>query len=240
MSEVWKTLSVIDCSEFTGKKGNLTYLSWVWAWGTLMAHYPDSSYTYVEPAYLPDGSVMVEVSVTVAGTTRTMWLPVLDNRNKAIQGPTSRDISDARMRCLVKCIAMHGLGHYIYAGEDMPVGEGYSAEQKEMFDELVSGEDALAFLEFSKAVGDDVATALHNSGEPGKKVSLKKQCGELSAKGHAILDEYAGQITDEALAGDVHAAHLMGEVATAGPFCKKALWGRLSVEVQNILKDMRN
>ena len=50
-----------------------------------------------------------------------MWLPVMDNRNKAVVNPTSRDVSDARMRCLVKCIAMFGLGHYIYAGEDLPL-----------------------------------------------------------------------------------------------------------------------
>lgn len=117
---VWKTLSAIDCSKNVEKKGNLSYLSWAWAWQTLMEHYPDSTYTFSDPMTLCGDTVEVSVSVTVKGATHTMWLPVMDNRNKAIVLPTARDISDARMRCLVKAIAMHGLGIYIYAGEDLP------------------------------------------------------------------------------------------------------------------------
>ncbi len=121
---VWKTLSAIDCSKHVEKKGNLSYLSWAWAWQTLMEHYPDSSYEYYPiEAYgdCPENATAeVSVSVTVKGVTHMMWLPVMDHRNKAIVFPTSRDISDARMRCLVKCIAMHGLGIYLYAGEDLP------------------------------------------------------------------------------------------------------------------------
>ena len=117
---VWKTLSAIDCSKHVEKKGNLSYLSWAWAWQTLMEHYPDSTYTFSDPMTLCGDTVEVSVSVTVKGATHTMWLPVMDNRNKAIVLPTARDISDARMRCLVKAIAMHGLGIYLYAGEDLP------------------------------------------------------------------------------------------------------------------------
>jgi hypothetical protein len=120
MSNVWKTLSAIDCSKHVEKKGNLSYLSWAWAWQTLMEHYPDATYEYSDPMTLCGETVEVSVAVTVEGITHTMWLPVMDNRNKSIVGPTSRDISDARMRCLVKCIAMFGLGIYLYAGEDLP------------------------------------------------------------------------------------------------------------------------
>ena len=120
MSNVWKTLSAIDCSKNVEKKGNLSYLSWAWAWQTLMEHYPDSSYTYCPPTFLANETCEVNVSVTVEGKTHSMWLPVMDNRNKSIANPSTRDISDARMRCLVKCISMHGLGIYLYAGEDLP------------------------------------------------------------------------------------------------------------------------
>ena len=121
MSSVWTTLSSIDVSKHIEKKGNLSYLSWAYAWGTLMKHYPDASYCYFEPNIAPDGSVEVEVELTIEGITRRMWLPVMDNRNNSIISPTSRQVSDTRMRCLVKCIAMFGLGHYIYAGEDLPL-----------------------------------------------------------------------------------------------------------------------
>ena len=121
MSSVWTTLSAIDVSKHIEKKGNLSYLSWAYAWGTLMKYYPEASYFYDEPNVDPNGTVEVEVELTIEGITRRMWLPVMDHRNKAIVNPTSRDVSDARMRCLVKCIAMFGLGHYIYAGEDLPL-----------------------------------------------------------------------------------------------------------------------
>ena len=120
MSNVWKTLSAIDCSKNVEKKGNLSYLSWAWAWQTLNEHYPDSSYAFCPPTFLANETCEVNVAVTVEGKTHSMWLPVMDNRNKSIANPSTRDISDSRMRCLVKAIAMHGLGIYIYAGEDLP------------------------------------------------------------------------------------------------------------------------
>ena len=127
----WKKLSEIDVNENTEKKGNLTYLSWTWAWQQLMTHYPDSVYKFEPNEYHPDGSVTVHCSLTVDGITRTMWLPVMDNRNQSILQPTSRKVSDAKMRCLTKAIAMFGLGLYIYAGEDLPQGDLTSDKSSE-------------------------------------------------------------------------------------------------------------
>jgi len=126
---VWKTLSNIDVSEHIERKMNLSYLSWAWAWGTLMKHYPSANYKFntweresrvYDVMYYPDGSASVECIITIGELHRTMWLPVMDNRNNSISNPSSRQISDTKMRCLVKCMAMWGLGHYIYAGEDVP------------------------------------------------------------------------------------------------------------------------
>jgi len=128
--EIWRTLAPVDCSDHTDDKGGLTYLSWAWAWGTLMEYYPQSTYIFREWnrgdnvlcdffSY-PDGTVKVEVTIAIEGNERTMWLPVMDYRNSAIEKPTSRQISDAKMRCLAKCMAMFGLGFYLYAGEDLP------------------------------------------------------------------------------------------------------------------------
>ena len=145
MNNVWTTLSAIDVSKHIEKKGNLSYLSWAYAWGTLMTHYPNASYCYFEPNIAQDGSVEVEVELTIEGMTRRMWLPVMDHRNKAIQNPDSRAISDARMRCLVKCIALFGLGFSLYAGEDLPlvlvdnpISEVQSAKLKKLLEQTDS------------------------------------------------------------------------------------------------------
>lgn len=88
-----------------------------------MGHYPESDWVTHPDEVKPDGSVMVSSSVTIEEKTRNMFLPVMDNYNKAVQNPTAREISDTRMRCLVKNIALFGLGFYIYAGEDLPTDE---------------------------------------------------------------------------------------------------------------------
>ena len=119
--EIWKTLSKIDVKDHTKKVNNCTYLSWAWAWGVLMDHYPDATYVFHEPTIFEDGSVEVGCTVQIDGNERYMWLPVMVGYKHAAQiNPDARAISDARMRCLVKCLAMFGLGHYIYAGEDIP------------------------------------------------------------------------------------------------------------------------
>lgn len=125
-AEIWTTLSKINVNENIEKKGNLSYLSWTWAWSKLMEHFPDSYYHF-EDYKLEDGTVEVTCILSIhkgdQSVSRHMWLPVMDHRNKAIINPDSRQVSDAKMRCLVKTMAMFGLGHYIYAGEDIPSAE---------------------------------------------------------------------------------------------------------------------
>jgi hypothetical protein len=122
--EVWETLASVDVTENINQKGKMSYLSWAWAWAQLMKYYPESSYLFVEPEIDAAGTVMVSCAVTIRDgdkrLNRTMWLPVMDYKNNSVVNPTSREVSDNMMRCLVKCIAMAGLGHYIYAGEDLP------------------------------------------------------------------------------------------------------------------------
>lgn len=118
-NSIWDKLSKIDVSAKVEKKGRLNFLSWAWAWGTLMEHYPSATYAFGSNEYHVDDTVTVHCSLTINDLTHAMWLPVMDNRNNSVQNPTSRNISDTKMRCLVKCIAMFGLGHYIYAGEDI-------------------------------------------------------------------------------------------------------------------------
>ena len=121
--EVWQTLSAIDVSDHIEKKGKLSYLSWAWAYGIMMKHYPDLHYTFEEDKCTETGTVEIRCSVLLTendqSMVRNMWLPVMDHRNKAISNPDKFAINSSKMRCLTKCFAMFGLGHYIYAGEDL-------------------------------------------------------------------------------------------------------------------------
>lgn len=117
---IFETLSAINVNEHTKKKGQFTYLSWSWAWEQLMMHYPDASYEFLPLITYPDGTCEASVNVTVDGVIRNMMLPVMDFKNNAKKNPDAREISDTRMRCLVKCIAMFGLGIYLYSGESLP------------------------------------------------------------------------------------------------------------------------
>ena len=145
VKSVWEVLSKHPVTEKiekkwykdkSGKPYSLSYLSWAWAWGEVKKFYPEATYTIHEDIIYPNNTVEVRVSVTIEGQEHMMWLPVMDFKNNSKASPTSREISDARMRCLVKAIAMHGLGHYIYAGEDLPENEIEPPvkEQKQIMD----------------------------------------------------------------------------------------------------------
>jgi hypothetical protein len=129
--EVWDTLSGINVNEHTEEKGGLTYLSWAWAWSIMMDHYPqltvkwhgmtDENGVTRDITTYPGGTASVCCSVTIGDDVkREMWLPVMDYKNRAIANPDSRAISDAKQRCLTKCLGVLGLGAYVYAGEDLP------------------------------------------------------------------------------------------------------------------------
>jgi len=133
-AQVWKTLSALDVSGMVEKKGRLNYLSWANCWTSLMNVYPDSRFAFLDDVRLSQGTVEVHVSVTVADgeheLTRVMTLPVMNHKNVAIVDPDSRDISDNRMRCLVKCIALFGLGLFLYRGEDIPQQRENATQKK--------------------------------------------------------------------------------------------------------------
>jgi hypothetical protein len=118
--EVWTTLSAVNVNKQIKKKGGLSYLSWPYAYGQMMEHFPDFHYIFLDNEIHGDGCITTHVACFIGDIKREMWLPCMDNRNNAIKSPDGRDISDTKMRCLVKCISMFGLGHYIYAGEDLP------------------------------------------------------------------------------------------------------------------------
>ena len=155
MSSVWETLSKIDVSKHTEEKNGLTYLSLAWAWGIVKQHYPlarfqknlfDSTNTKMPYMIDPSGFAFVSVTVFIEDEEQTELLPVLDFANKPVANPNSFQVNTALQRCLAKCCAMHGLGHYIYAGEDLPQGveKTVSVEDAEGNKKDVQGLETLA------------------------------------------------------------------------------------------------
>lgn len=157
---IWQILSKIDCSQKIERKNGLNYLSWVWAWGIVKENFNDANYEVVyfnEKPYLFDENLgyMVKTNVTIQNETIQMHLPVIDGANKSyknvkytyevakwengkkngtiektVESASMFDINTTIMRCLTKNLAMFGLGHYIYAGEDFP-SEIPNVENKE-------------------------------------------------------------------------------------------------------------
>ncbi len=126
-NNVFSTLNAINCNEHTERKGSLTYLSWAWAWQMVKTHFPDATYTIYENPdgwnYFTDGrTCWVKTGVTINGLEHVEYLPVMDNSNKSIPlcDIKSFDVNKAIQRSLTKACARHGLGLYIYAGEDLP------------------------------------------------------------------------------------------------------------------------
>ena len=151
---VFEELNAINVNDKTEKKKSggteLTYLSWTWAWAEVKKRYPDAHYEIMMHDGLPyvydeNTGYMVFTTVTIDGISHMMWLPVMDGANKAmkskpytystkyngektVEAATMFDVNKTIMRCLVKNLAMFGLGLYIYAGEDLPESE--AEEQK--------------------------------------------------------------------------------------------------------------
>jgi hypothetical protein len=117
-------LNTINVSEHIEKKGGFSYLSWPYAVAQLRTADPAATWTVLRFTGLPylatEAGVFVEVAVTVQGITLSQIHPVLDGRNRPLLAPNAFDINSSIQRCLVKAIALHGLGLYVYAGEDLP------------------------------------------------------------------------------------------------------------------------
>lgn len=151
----FERLAAVDCGRYIEKKNGLAYLSWAWAVDQLLRADPAASWSYGEPRQFGE-TMMVYCTVKAFGQERTMQLPVMDHKNKAIPNPDAFAVNTAMQRCLVKAIALHGLGLYVYAGEDVPRQQDEAAPAaddaqnerllnvlQELRDAALNGSDAL-------------------------------------------------------------------------------------------------
>ena len=195
--QIWDTFSKIDVSGHVEKKNGLDYLSWAFAISKLNEHYPNNSYAFTETT-LEGGTVMTECVMTIQDgketAIRTMWLPVMDYRNKAIANPDAFAINTTRMRCLVKCLAMWGLGLSLYSktelydepesGVSIKTAEApkkrINKEQKQMyvtaFLDALEDEDALALKELGDELKEDepMMSAVWSEFSSKQKASIKE------------------------------------------------------------------
>lgn len=134
----------INVNDKTEKKQNLTYLSWAWAVDQLLRVDPHATWMYDEPRMFGNETMMVFCTVTACGKSMTAQLPVMDHRNKPIPSPDAFQVNTAMQRCLAKAIALHGLGLYIYAGEDLPYEEPKQPEPKLTPEQVQAAKDLLS------------------------------------------------------------------------------------------------
>lgn len=181
---VFERLSAINVNIHIEKKKDLSYLSWAWAWSETKRACPDATYKIGETEFDENLGFMCHTTVTIEGETLEMWLPVMDGANKSmlkksytyttrygdksVEAATTFDINKTIMRCLVKNLAMFGLGIYIYAGEDLPEAEKSEAvmpkapvkpEQKEESDKITLKKDSenwnnvVKYIQANKSLG---------------------------------------------------------------------------------------
>lgn len=146
---LFEKLNAVNVNDKTEQKNGLTYLSWAWAWGELKKACPDATYTVYENDngwnYHTDGrTAWVKTGVTADGIEHIEYLPIMDYRNRSIplEAITSFDVNKAIQRSLTKAVARHGLGLYIYAGEDLPE----SKEEAEANNPMLTRDGQIATL----------------------------------------------------------------------------------------------
>lgn len=192
MDNSFTKLAAINVNDKLEKKNGLSYLSWAWAWDQLLRADSAAVHEYQPATAFPDGTMMVYCTVTAFGTPRTAHLPVMDHKNKAIQNPNAFQVNTAMQRCLVKAIALHGLGLYIYAGEDLPEGEEkprHGAERPGDGDGKITPASGM-FESLDADMQDHVTDIAHRVEALFKKKDIRGAWDEWSASVHD-LDEIA-------------------------------------------------
>ena len=204
---VWNTLSGLDITQQVEKRGNFDYLPWAAAWSLLMSAYPQSTFRFIDTSrpveqgdlttpymQLPGGSVEVSCEVVIEEGDkkmfRQMWLPVMNYQNKAIEFPNTREISDTKMRCLVKTLALCGLGITLYKGDGLPyiVSDPLLEDIADAIHKHLDFEDAHGMVECWNECTDEQKTGLWKAVTKG---------GWFTQAEKVTIRGYIGQVRDE-------------------------------------------
>ena len=180
-------LRKINVNEHIEKKNGLSYLSWAWAVDTLLQNDPAATWNYDEPKAFGK-TLMVFCNVTAFGKTMSAFLPVLDYKNQAIQEPNAMQVNTAMQRCLAKAIALHGIGLYIYAGEDIPVEE--TVKKPEAVTPLAGALDnfSAADKELLHGIAEEVTFLVKNDDVQAAKDSIADLTNDEQTAVWSLLD----------------------------------------------------
>ena len=190
MSSVFTNLQGVNVNDFTEKKGNLTYLSWANAWSELLKKYPAATFEFHDHTVFPDDSMMVYCTVEVEGIRRRCHLPVLDHKNNPIVNPNAFQVNTAMMRCLAKAIGLHGLGLYIYQGEDLPFESPYQEALRMMQGEPID------FHEWNHALTEHQREESFSGAPQGEKTKFKEAWRDKSKEADDMIDDTVAQALD--------------------------------------------
>lgn len=236
MLSKWNKLSAVDIQPGVEiKHGGISYLQWAYCWSKLCESYPDATYERHDIEWMPDETAMVSVSVTAGEQTHKMWLPVMDNRMKAMKNPDARAISDNTMRCLVKAAGMHGLGLSLWRNTE--ANKDISNPNHTKVVDLLTEEEWMAFHEFVSGLGEHEQKEVFNASAPGTKTAFKAQWREGLQKAEEELSKYTTAVK-EAIADDDAAA--LSEIrAELTSYEGKIVAGRLTPEEQQRSKELK-
>jgi len=215
-------LRKINVNDYIERKNGLAYLSWSWAVDQLLQLDESASWEYAEPKVFGE-TMMVFCTVHAFGKSRTAQLPVMDFRNKAIHNPDAFSVNTAMQRCLAKAISLHGLGMYIYAGEDLPMVEIKESEAKEKSEAIRK----------DNAANEDQIKAIVNA----PKESITPTAAALEAFNtdeKDLLNKIAEEVTELVQLEELRLAHERCEQLSNHE--KVALWSLLDSRTRSALK----
>lgn len=248
MNDAVRSLFDVDVSPYVKQKDKFGYLSWPYAIEMLGKYHPDAEITVqrfplpsnptIEVPYLetPLG-FFVEVSVVIDRVKRSQLHPVFDYKNDVIVTPTVNDINKSIQRAMVKAIALHGLGLFVYQGEDLPINApDYSSDQYAEFNQLIETDDALGLYLLFQGIPINAVIALNGSFPKGQKVKMKELVKRLEQKGLALFNEYIAGFMACIEANDQ--TGLLELAEEIGPVGKNQIWQQLSKEHQHSAREM--
>ena len=180
-------LRKVNVNDHIEKKNGLSYLSWAWAVDTLLQNDATATWEYGEPKQFGE-TLMVFCTVNAFGKSMTAQLPVMDYRNKAIPNPDAMAVNTAMQRCLAKAIALHGLGLYIYAGEDLPEEDVVQAPKSVTPTAGALDGFSAADKELLHGISEEVTFLVKNDDVQAAKDSLSDMTNEQKVAIWSLLD----------------------------------------------------